>query len=118
MNLKRVRKIGGSYQHTGVVVAEFKTTAGQDRLVVEFDAPTSGMLHILRPDQVVEISTDPATGYVNGCDNLNGHLHLHARRHHRMECQCSRCRSDGREECSEKKPCGTCRRVAREGERR
>ena len=49
---KRVRKVGGSFQHTGVVVAEFHTTAGQLRIVPEFDAPVDGMLHIYRPDQV------------------------------------------------------------------
>ena len=49
---KRVRKSGGSFQHTGVVVAEFHTTAGELRIVLEFDAPVDGMLHIYRPDQV------------------------------------------------------------------
>ena len=49
---KRVRKVGGSFQHTGVVVAEFHTTAGELRIVLEFDAPVDGMLHIYRPDQV------------------------------------------------------------------
>ena len=49
---KRVKKVGGSFQHTGVVVAEFHTTAGELRIVLEFDAPICGMLHIYRPDQV------------------------------------------------------------------
>ena len=49
---KRVRKVGGSFQHTGVVVAEFHTTSGELRIVLEFDAPVAGMLHIYRPDQV------------------------------------------------------------------
>jgi hypothetical protein len=49
---KRVRKSGGSFQHTGVVVAEFTTTAGEPRIVLEFDAPVAGMLHVYRPDQV------------------------------------------------------------------
>ena len=49
---KRVSKVGGSFQHTGVVVAEFTTTAGELRIVLEFDAPVDGMLHIYRPDQV------------------------------------------------------------------
>ena len=49
---KKVRKIGGSFQHTGTVVSEFKTIAGEPRIVVEFDPPVSGMLHIYRPDQV------------------------------------------------------------------
>jgi hypothetical protein len=48
----RVKKIGGSFQHTGTVVATFHTTSGDERLVVEFDPPVSGMLHIYRPDQV------------------------------------------------------------------
>ena len=49
---KRVRKIGGSYQHTGTVRVEFWTSKLQHRLVVEFDPPVQGMLHILRPDQL------------------------------------------------------------------
>ena len=53
---KRVQKVGGSFQHTGTVVAEFVTTGGEPRIVVEFDAPVKGMLHIYRPDQVVEIT--------------------------------------------------------------
>ena len=53
---KRVRKVNGSFQHTGVVVAEFVTTAGEPRIVLEFDAPVSGMLHVYRPDQVEVLS--------------------------------------------------------------
>lgn len=49
---RHVRKIGGSFQHTGTVVAEFKTLAGEPRIVLEFDAPVAGMLHVYRPDQV------------------------------------------------------------------
>jgi len=49
---RRVRKIGGSFQHSGTVVAEFTTTAGEPRIVLEFDAPVAGMLHVYRPDQV------------------------------------------------------------------
>ena len=53
--MRHVRKKGGAFQHTGVVVAEFKTVAGKDRIVLEFDAPVDGMLHIYRPDQVEDI---------------------------------------------------------------
>lgn len=53
---KRVIKSGGSFQHTGVVVAEFKTTAGAERVVLEFDEPVSGMLHVYRPDQLEVLS--------------------------------------------------------------
>ena len=49
---RRVRKVGGSFQHTGTVVADFRTTAGERRLVLEFDPPVAGMLHVYRPDQV------------------------------------------------------------------
>jgi hypothetical protein len=49
---RHVRKVGGSFQHTGTVVAEFQTTAGEPRIVLEFDAPVAGMLHVYRPDQV------------------------------------------------------------------
>ena len=53
---KRVKKIGGSFQHTGVVVAEFTTTAGEPRIVLEFDAPVAGMLHVYQPYQVKVIA--------------------------------------------------------------
>lgn len=52
---RRVRKVGGSFQHTGTVVCEFFTTLGEPRVVLEFDAPIRGMLHIYRPDQVEDI---------------------------------------------------------------
>lgn len=48
----RVTKVGGSFQHTGTVVSEFVTTLGQPRIVLEFDSPVAGMLHVYRPDQV------------------------------------------------------------------
>ena len=57
----RVRKIGGSFQHTGVVVAYFFTSGGEPRIVLEFDAPVAGMLHIYRPDQV-EVLLAPNAG--------------------------------------------------------
>ncbi len=49
---KRVRKTGGSFEHTGTVVADFLTTSGQRRIVLEFDTLVAGMLHVYRPDQV------------------------------------------------------------------
>lgn len=49
---KQVNNVGGSFQHTGVVVAEFVTTAKEPRIALEFDAPVAGMLHVYRPDQV------------------------------------------------------------------
>lgn len=52
---KRVRKVGGSFQHTGTVIAEFNTVAGEHRIVLEFDPPVGGMLHVYRPDQVEEL---------------------------------------------------------------
>lgn len=54
MSLLRMKvvKRGGSFEHSGTVVSEFLTTAGQHRIVLEFDAPVEGMLHIYRPDQV------------------------------------------------------------------
>ena len=53
---KQVKKVGGSFQHTGVVVAEFTTTTGEPRIALEFDAPVAGMLHIYRQDQVEVIA--------------------------------------------------------------
>ena len=49
---KHVVKVGGSFQHTGTIICEFLTTTGQPRVVLEFDEPVKGMLHIYRPDQV------------------------------------------------------------------
>lgn len=55
----RARKVGGSYQHTGTVVAEFLNTSGQPRIVLEFDDPVQGMLFIYNRDQVEEIGERP-----------------------------------------------------------
>lgn len=55
---KRVRKTGGSFQHTGTVVAEFNTLSGEPRIVLEFDAPVAGMLHVYRPDQVEPLEAE------------------------------------------------------------
>lgn len=45
------RKIGGSYQAEGVIVARFKTREGLERVVFEFNEPR-GMLHIFSTEQV------------------------------------------------------------------
>ena len=50
---RRARKVGGSYQADGTVIAEFTTLDGLPRVVFEFDEPR-GMLHIFSPDQIVE----------------------------------------------------------------
>lgn len=55
---QRARKVGGSFQHTGTIVSEFKTVAGEARVVLEFDAPVTGMLHIYRPDQVEHLPVE------------------------------------------------------------
>jgi len=55
----RARKVGGGYQHTGTVVAEFLNTSGQPRIVLEFDDPVQGMLFIYNRDQVEEIGERP-----------------------------------------------------------
>lgn len=48
---KRARKIGGSYQSDGTIVAIFQTVAGEWRVVFEFDQP-KGLLHIFNSHQV------------------------------------------------------------------
>lgn len=48
---RRARKVGGSYQADGTIVAEFRTAAGELRYVFEFDQP-AGMLHIFGPQQL------------------------------------------------------------------
>jgi hypothetical protein len=49
--VRRARKVGGSYQANGTVVATFQTLGGKTRHVFEFDEP-AGMLHIFGPEQV------------------------------------------------------------------
>lgn len=51
----RVRKVGGSYQANGTVVAAFKTRAGKQRYVFEFDE-FAGMLHIFNHEQLEPIN--------------------------------------------------------------
>lgn len=50
---KKARKIGGSYQAEGWIVATFQTLEGEVRVVFQFDA--FPMLHIFRQHQVEEI---------------------------------------------------------------
>jgi len=57
--LRRARKLGGDFQHSGTIIGEVQKTTGEWRVVLEFDAPTQGMLHIYRPDQVETIHTPP-----------------------------------------------------------
>lgn len=64
-SLRRVRKVGGNFQHSGTLVSEFHTTSGECRVVIEFDEPVQGMLHIYRPDQV-EIIKNPPTPLNSG----------------------------------------------------
>ena len=47
----RVRKVDGSYQATGHIVAAFRTRANMERYVFEFLNP-KGMLHIFGPGQL------------------------------------------------------------------
>jgi len=47
----RARKVGGSYQANGTVVAAFKTLLGKQRYVFEFDG-FAGMLHIFNHEQL------------------------------------------------------------------
>lgn len=63
--LRRARKVGGSFQHSGTLVSEFQTTSGECRVVIEFDEPVQGMLHIYRPDQC-EILHSPPTPLNSG----------------------------------------------------
>lgn len=50
----KAEKFGGNYQATGTIVAVFKTTAGAERVVFEFDQP-KGMLHIFTVEQVRKV---------------------------------------------------------------
>lgn len=55
-----VRKIGGSYQANGFIVARFKTRAGLERVVFEFEEP-KGMLHIFSTDQITLLRSELPT---------------------------------------------------------
>lgn len=50
----RARKVGGSYQANGTIVAVFKTVMEEERVVFSFDEPT-GMLHIFNTKQIEHI---------------------------------------------------------------
>ena len=54
---ERANKVGGSYQATGTIVASFRTLAGAERYVFEFDNPP-GMLHIFGPSQLEPMSEE------------------------------------------------------------
>lgn len=47
----KVKKVGGSYQAEGIIVAAFLTTDGFERYVFEFINP-HGMLHIFNEKQL------------------------------------------------------------------
>lgn len=47
----RARKVGGSYQATGTILAVFITRNGEQRFVFDFDEPP-GLLHIFGPAQI------------------------------------------------------------------
>lgn len=52
----KVRKLKG-YKWPGIVVAIFKTLAGETRIVVECTVPdVAGALHIYSPEQLTEIA--------------------------------------------------------------
>lgn len=53
---KLVRKVGGSYEAQGLVVADFHTSSGERRVVFEFSSPP-GMLHIFNLKQLELVST-------------------------------------------------------------
>lgn len=47
----RARKVGGSYQATGTILAIFITRDEEQRFVFDFDEPP-GLLHIFGPAQI------------------------------------------------------------------
>lgn len=53
-----VKKIGGSYQATGRVVAAWESDDGSPRYVFRFDNP-AGMLHIFNETQLESCDTSP-----------------------------------------------------------
>jgi hypothetical protein len=50
----KARKVGGSYQALGWIVAAFLTRSGAPRVVFEFETPP-GMLHIFNAHQVEKV---------------------------------------------------------------
>lgn len=57
----RARKIRGSYQADGTIVAAFETRSGLQRYVFEFDEP-AGLLHIFGPQQLARIQGEARQG--------------------------------------------------------
>ncbi len=57
----RVRKVGGSYQATGTILAAFKTRYGSNRYVFDFDEPP-GLLHIFNHEQLEPLDSKLKTG--------------------------------------------------------
>ena len=53
----RARKVGGSYQANGTVVAAFKTLLGKQRYVFELDE-FAGMLHIFNHEQLEPLNNE------------------------------------------------------------
>lgn len=56
----RARKVVGSYQATGTILAVFITRNGEQRFVFDFDEPP-GLLHIFGPAQI-ELMEEPSNG--------------------------------------------------------
>lgn len=78
-SLRRARKLGGDFQHTGTIIGEVQKTTGEWRVVLEFDAPTQGMLHIYRPDQVETINT-PQVPVHSGDEIVDAVRHKYVKR--------------------------------------
>lgn len=93
--MKRAMKIGGSFEAAGTIVSEFTTTAGEKRMVFEFDVP-KGMLHIYRPDQLV---VKPARENQCKCDNCEAWREYYAQKpvvvNQRLTQVCTACNGSG-----------------------
>jgi hypothetical protein len=56
----RAKKVGGSYQATGTILAKFEADDGSVRYVFRFDCP-AGLLHIFNASQVELEPSEPKT---------------------------------------------------------
>ena len=56
----RARKVGGSYQATGTILAIFITRDEEQRFVFDFDEPP-GLLHIFGPAQIEPMAETMST---------------------------------------------------------
>jgi len=84
--------------------------------VQHFTDPLTPDVEIIRADadrRIVGVKVHGVRGLIAAAQSADPSAaatwHRHARRMHRIECQCESCRWNGWEPCSEEYPCSVCR---------